>query len=167
MANKRTERLVLRDVSRAALSAASRPADAASVAPQRLDQWLWFARFAKSRTLAQTLIARGKVRLNRLRIEKVAQTIKPGDVVTITLGARVRIIQIDQMGVRRGPAVEASKLFTELTPVADRTSDRASLNSHQAQDAGSAFSQGVREAGAGRPTKRERRQTERLKYQLD
>ena len=53
---------------------------------QRVDQWLWFARVAKSRTLAQALIARGKVRINRNRLEKPSATVKPGDVLTLTLG---------------------------------------------------------------------------------
>ena len=54
---------------------------------QRVDQWLWFARVAKSRTLAQALVARGKVRINRNRLEKPSATVKPGDVLTLTLGA--------------------------------------------------------------------------------
>ena len=59
-------------------------ADAASAPAQRIDQWLWFARITKSRTLAQALIERGKVRLNRDRIEKPSQSVKAGDVVTIS-----------------------------------------------------------------------------------
>ena len=61
---------------------------------QRVDQWLWFARVAKSRTLAQALIARGKVRINRNRLEKPSATVKPGDVLTLTLGPTVRILEI-------------------------------------------------------------------------
>lgn len=85
------------------------PTDAAAC--QRIDQWLWFARVAKSRTLAQALIERGKVRINRLRIEKPSQQVKPGDVVTISLGPRVRVLEISAIGSRRGPAAEA-ELFS-------------------------------------------------------
>ena len=80
------------------------------VTAQRIDQWLWFARIVKSRTLAQALIERGKVRLNRVRIEKCAQSVKAGDVVTISLGPKVRVLEIAALGTRRGPAPEAVQL---------------------------------------------------------
>ena len=67
---------------------------------QRIDQWLWFARITKSRTLAQDLIARGKVRLNRTKIDKPSTVVKPGDVLTLVVGPAVRSLQI--LGVTRG-----------------------------------------------------------------
>ncbi len=136
-------------------------------ASQRLDQWLWYARFAKSRTLAQALIDRGKVRLNRNRIGKVSQTCKPGDVVTLSLGPRIRIVRVVGLGIRRGPATEAAVLFEELTPQPVPITDRAKTGDGAMNVGGEALSHGVREAGAGRPTKRERRQTERLKFRFD
>ena len=136
-------------------------------ASQRLDQWLWYARFAKSRTLAQALIDRGKVRLNRNRIGKVSQTCKQGDVVTLSLGPRIRIVRVVGLGTRRGPATEAAVLFEELTPQAVPLTDRAKSTDGTVDASGAVMSHGVREAGAGRPTKRERRQTERLKFRFD
>lgn len=125
---------------------------------QRIDQWLWFARIVKSRTLAQALIERGKVRINRARIDKCSQSVKAGDVVTIGLGPRVRILKIEAMGVRRGPASEAAGLYAELTPaIAQPRSDGGS-------DSASAGAAGeIRPQGSGRPTKRDRRAIDKLK----
>ncbi|MFN3868194.1 MAG: RNA-binding S4 domain-containing protein [Hyphomicrobiaceae bacterium] len=113
---------------------------------QRLDKWLWFARIAKSRTLAATLVSGGKVRVNRAKVDKPAHTLRPGDVVTIALGPKVRVLRVVAPGVRRGPATEAQGLFDELTEAAPKPS------------VGLGSAAGVREAGTGRPTKRERRQ---------
>ena len=69
---------------------------------QRVDQWLWFARITKSRTLAQDLISRGKVRLNREKIDKPSTLVKPGDVLTLVVGPAVRSLEIVGIGHRRG-----------------------------------------------------------------
>ncbi|MEQ1716111.1 MAG: RNA-binding S4 domain-containing protein [Hyphomicrobium sp.] len=129
---------------------------------QRIDQWLWFARIAKSRTLAQALIERGKVRINRERLQKPSQQVKAGDVVTISLGPIVRILEISGIGKRRGPASEAALLYVELTPgrgepVAN-SRGKAGGKSEPPLDVGPA-----RPQGAGRPTKRDRRALDRLK----
>jgi ribosome-associated heat shock protein Hsp15 len=124
---------------------------------QRVDQWLWFARIAKSRTLAQALVARGKVRINRNRLEKPSATVKPGDVLTLTLGPTVRILEILAIGTRRGPASEAQLLYRDLAP----PPSRAISGTREPSEALAA--QAVRLDGAGRPTKRERRQTDKLK----
>lgn len=132
-------------------------ADSAGPDCQRIDQWLWFARIAKSRTLAQALIGRGKVRINRVRIEKTSHVVKSDDVVTISLGPNVRILKIVAFGMRRGPASEASRLYLELTPSPEAT------KSSSAGAEGNRAPQAVRERGSGRPTKRDRRAIERLK----
>lgn len=137
---------------------------ATNAAPvQRLDQWLWFARLTKSRTLAQALIERGKVRVNREKVARSSQVLKAGDTITLSTGPVVRIYRVIGFGLRRGPAPEAKRLYEELTPAADRTkSSPAEIPGAEASaslDLGSA----VRPAGAGRPTKRDRRATERLK----
>lgn len=137
-----------------------READAASSA-QRIDQWLWFARIVKSRTLAQALIERGKVRLNRNRIEKTSQSVKAGDVLTISLGPKVRIVQVVAHGVRRGPALEAARLYLELTPAPETTKTEEKGESGAASVAQTAAA--VRPKGEGRPTKRDRRALDRLK----
>lgn len=142
--------------------------DGSGAASQRLDQWLWFARFTKSRTLAQALIDRGKVRLNRQRIEKSSQSVKPGDVVTLSLGPRIRIISVVALGLKRGPAPEAAKLYEDLTPATPRPAvGSAQGGSVSDEHHGVMAGQGLRDGGAGRPTKRERRQIDRLKSQTD
>jgi ribosome-associated heat shock protein Hsp15 len=133
---------------------------AADVGPsQRVDQWLWFARIMKSRTLAQELIARGKVRVNRVKIDKPSTVVKPGDVLTLVIGPAVRSLEIVAIGARRGPAAEARLLFHDLTPVTPRaTHGSGALGGNPA-----ILPPAAREEGAGRPTKRERRQIDKLK----
>lgn len=126
---------------------------------QRLDQWLWFARITKSRTLAQALIERGKVRVNKQKVERASLGLKVGDTITFSAGPRVRVFTVKAFGSRRGPAVEAQALYEELTPAADRTKSAGTKNADTSQVPLS----GIRQEGAGRPTKRERRATERLK----
>ena len=135
-------------------------ADSAGPECQRIDQWLWFARIAKSRTLAQTLIGRGKVRINRVRIEKTSHVVKSDDVVTISLGPNVRVLKIVAFGMRRGPASEASRLYLELTPRPEATKSGSAGAGGLGR---SGRAQAVRERGSGRPTKRDRRAIERLK----
>jgi ribosome-associated heat shock protein Hsp15 len=122
---------------------------------QRIDQWLWFARITKSRTLAQSLIARGKVRLNRAKIDKPSTLVKPGDVLTLVAGPAVRSLEIVAIGRRRGPAAEAQLLFLDHTPPAPRP-EASEISSKPAQPA-------IRPEGAGRPTKRDRRLIDKLK----
>jgi len=114
---------------------------------QRIDKWLFFARIVKSRSLAAKLVQAGKVRLNREKIEQAAHAVKAGDVLTISLERRIVVCRILQPGTRRGPADEARTLYEDLSaPIAERP----------AADA-------PREPGSGRPTKRERRETDRLR----
>lgn len=122
---------------------------------QRLDKWLWFARVVKTRTLAATLVLDGKVRVNRVRADKPSQTVRPGDVVTVTAHSRVRVLKVAAAGERRGSPTVAEALYEELTPPASR-----SENQSQAADSEPAPPQ--RDPGAGRPTKRERRAIDRL-----
>jgi ribosome-associated heat shock protein Hsp15 len=130
---------------------------------QRLDQWLWFARVTKSRTLAQALIERGKVRVNREKVARPSQLLKAGDAVTVTLGPKVRILTVKAVGTRRGPASEAQTLFQELTPTPDQTKSSEALKTSDTEEQVGDVANGMRPVGAGRPTKRERRQTVRLK----
>ena len=115
-------------------------------APQRLDKWLWFARVAKSRTLAATAVTDGKIKVNRVKAEKASQTLKVGDVITSRINKTIRVLRVAGLGTRRGPAAEAMLLYDDLTPPPVRTEQK---------DEPRAW--GEREAGAGRPTKRERR----------
>jgi ribosome-associated heat shock protein Hsp15 len=114
---------------------------------QRIDKWLWFARMAKSRTLAQKLAVSGRVRVNRERNQSASRPVQPGDILTIALDSGVRVLKVVAAGSRRGPAAEARLLYEDLSPppvfappsVADRSS------------------------GEGRPTKRDRRAIDALK----
>jgi len=84
--------------------------------PQRLDKWLWFARVVKTRSLAARLVAGGFVRVNARRVQSPAKSIGPGDVLTIALDCRVRVLRVIAPAARRLSAGEASLLFEELTP---------------------------------------------------
>ena len=128
-------------------------------AVQRVDQWLWFARIAKSRMLAQVLIARGKVRLNRIKVAKASTSVKPGDVLTLSLGPSVRSLEVLGIGVRRGPAPEAQLLYCEL----DLPTSRTRSNGRAADREGVHLPPAIRSDGAGRPTKRDRRRTDTLR----
>ena len=77
----------------------------------RLDKWLFHARFCRTRSLAQAAAAAGRVRLNGRRIDKPAQTIKPGDILTLGRGAQVMAVRIMALADRRGTASEAQKLY--------------------------------------------------------
>lgn len=126
---------------------------AAAPGTQRLDKWLWFARIVKSRTLAARLVTDGRVRLNRERVLKPSQPVRPGDVVTLSVHHDVRVLEVKAPGNRRGPAIEAQGLYVDLAPRPSPQSPSGSATDPQA----------ARPRGAGRPTKRERRETEVLK----
>jgi len=123
-------------------------ADAQEPPTQRLDKWLWFARFARTRSLAARLVEGGKIRVNREKILKPAHTLKLGDVITAVVGGRVRVVRVALPGQRRGPADEARGLYEDLTPPSETA---------ETTPASPTPSSG-RAAGSGRPTKRERRQ---------
>ena len=92
------------------------PGNAASSGGQRLDKWLYFARLAKSRTLAADLILGGKVRVNRARAGKPSQLLRPGEVVTLAVQGRVLVLKVLLPGRRRGPAAEACTLYEVISP---------------------------------------------------
>ena len=81
----------------------------------RLDIWLWHARFYKSRRLSSKAILSGKLRVNSIKIIKPASKVKISDVLTINHVNMVRIIQIQSIGARRGPAREAQALYNDLS----------------------------------------------------
>jgi ribosome-associated heat shock protein Hsp15 len=131
---------------------------ASAAVSQRLDKWLWCARLAKTRTQAAALVSGGKIRVNRIKTDKPAHAVKVGDVITASLGPKVRVLAVKAVGDRRGSADVARLLFDDLTaptisPGANRVSD------HPAAP-------GIRDSGAGRPTKRDRRLIDRLKGEI-
>ena len=93
-------------------------------ASRRLDQWLWFARFAKSRSLAARLCAAGAVVVNGSAVAKANHGVRPGDVVTLPPGPWQRTVEVVALGTRRGPATEAQHLFR--APACVRRADPAS-----------------------------------------
>ena len=118
---------------------------------QRIDKWLFFTRAVKSRSLAAKLVVAGRVRINRDKAAQASDLVKPGDVLTITLDRSIHVWKVIGAGVRRGPAEEARKLYEDISPPPVPKSEAVA----------SAIPP-LREAGSGRPTKRERRQTDRL-----
>lgn len=82
----------------------------------RIDRWMWFARVAKTRTLAQKLIRGGRVRVNREKISNVSTAVTVGDVLTINIERAVLVYEIVALGKRRGPYSEAQLLYTDLSP---------------------------------------------------
>jgi ribosome-associated heat shock protein Hsp15 len=118
---------------------------------QRIDKWLFFARAVKSRSLAAKLVVAGRVRVNRDKAAQASDTVKAGDVLTITLDRRILVWKVLVPGTRRGPAEEARGLYEDMSP-APAAHDPALPDAVAP----------VRQAGSGRPTKRERRQTDRL-----
>ena len=83
-------------------------------AVSRLDKWLWYARFFKTRGLAQKACEAGRIRVNGRRITKAHRTVGPGDVLTFVQGRIVRIVRISAVAARRGPAPEARQLYEEI-----------------------------------------------------
>lgn len=82
----------------------------------RLDKWLWHARFFRSRSVASAVVAEGHVRVNAVRVQKMATAVGVGDVLTFVQGDRIRVVRITGLAERRGPASEAQGLFVDLEP---------------------------------------------------
>jgi ribosome-associated heat shock protein Hsp15 len=116
----------------------------------RLDKWLWHARFFKTRTLATQVCVGGRVRINGQVVSKAHAALRPGDVLTFPQGTRIRVIKVQGLSVRRGPASEAAALYEDLAPPEPRSETPPAA----------AFAE--RDPGSGRPTKAERRAIERL-----
>jgi ribosome-associated heat shock protein Hsp15 len=90
----------------------------------RLDKWLFHARFYRTRVLAQAAAAKGKVRLNGTRVEKPAQIVRPGDVLTLGRGGQILAIRILALAQHRSPAGAAMALYEIVT---DESLDKPGL----------------------------------------
>ena len=106
---------------------------------QRLDQWLWHARFFKTRGLATKLVSGGHVRVDGTRVSKPAYALRPGLTLTFPQARRVRVIRVEALATRRGPTPEAQALYTDLTPPEEKLPPNPRFE------------------GKGRPTKKDRR----------
>lgn len=120
----------------------------------RLDKWLWAARFYKTRGLAADAIAGGKVQVNGDRVKR-ARELKEGDEIRIRQGPYEHLIVVRALSDRRGPAAQAAALYQER-PESVAAREALAL---QLKSVHSAFVTDVK----GRPTKRDRRDLNRLK----
>lgn len=118
---------------------------------QRLDKWLWHARFCKSRTLASEFCETAGVRIGGQPVRKAHYQVKVGDVLTFAHGPHVRVLRIVGLSPRRLSPVLARELYDDLDPPPPRDSAPSETKS------------GERDRGSGRPTKAERRAIQRLK----
>jgi len=107
---------------------------------QRLDQWLWHARFFKTRSLATKLVNTGQVRVDGEKVSKPSHALRPGRTLTFKQAKEIRVIRVDALATRRGPAPEAQELYTDLSPP---TQNKAAKN--------------PRYEGKGRPSGKDRR----------
>ena len=81
---------------------------------QRLDKWLWCARFMKVRTACRAWVEHGSVRINRQPTDKPHARLRPGDVLTLPVPGGVRVVRVLALAARRGPAPEARLLYEEI-----------------------------------------------------
>lgn len=120
----------------------------------RLDKWLWHARFFKSRSLATKFCASGKLRINKTVIAKAHHPLRVDEVLTFPKGPHIRVIKVLALSTRRGPAAEAQTLYEDLAPPQPRAKGKPPPPPA-----------GMRDPGSGRPTKSQRRATDKLKGQ--
>ena len=120
----------------------------------RIDKWLWYARFFKSRALASRMVSSGRLRLNGESISKPHRQVLPDMVLVFPQGETIRTIKILALATRRGPASEAQTLYEDLDPPQAKESKTDRLVIPQFE---------TRDSGAGRPTKRDRRLNDKLK----
>jgi ribosome-associated heat shock protein Hsp15 len=85
-------------------------------ATQRLDRWLWCARFVKSRALAARLCTGERVSLGDIRVQKAHHLVRVGDRLALRLLRFERRIEVLALAQRRGPASEARTLYAEIAP---------------------------------------------------
>lgn len=114
----------------------------------RVDSWIWCVRLTKTRSLAATACRAGHVRVNGERV-KPAQAVRPGDEVRLHHAGRERVVVVSKVVNKRVGAAIAVDCFVDNSPPPPPREDVLAL--------------GLRDRGAGRPTKRDRRELERLR----
>ena len=119
---------------------------------QRLDKWLWAARFFKTRALAVEAIESGKIAVNDVRA-KPSKAIGSGDMLSIRLGPYQHVVEVLGLSAKRGPAPQAQLLYRETE---ESIRMRAELS---AEIKASRITNTLK----GRPTKRDRRDLDKLK----
>lgn len=114
----------------------------------RVDAWVWAVRLAKTRSQATAAVKAGHVRVNDAPA-KPAQPVHIGDLVRVRLHSFEKIYRVTGLATKRGSATEAATLYEDLTPPPPPKVERAAPV--------------IRDRGAGRPTKRDRREIDRLR----
>jgi ribosome-associated heat shock protein Hsp15 len=125
----------------------------------RVDKWLWYARFFKTRSLATKACSASRLRISGELVSKAHHKVKPGDVLTFVQARHVRVVKVLALAARRGPAAEAQTLYEDLKP----PSDEGRLPRTPGTGALGTGAPGGRPPGAGRPTKQDRRALDRLR----
>jgi ribosome-associated heat shock protein Hsp15 len=126
-------------------------ADHGQPAAVRLDKWLWAIRLYKTRTAATDACRAGHVRVNKMA-GKPATLVKPGDNVEARVSERLRVVEVTGLIEKRAGAPIAAACYVDHSPPPPTKEDAGLLNF-------------ARDRGAGRPTKRERRQLDRVRHQ--
>ncbi|SFP70222.1 RNA-binding S4 domain-containing protein [Sphingomonas rubra] len=83
-------------------------------AAMRLDRYLWWVRLAKTRSAAQAIAVDGRLRLDGRAIDRAHAGVRPGNVLTFACNGRIRVIRVEALPHRRGPAPEARTCYTDL-----------------------------------------------------
>ncbi|WP_459548531.1 RNA-binding S4 domain-containing protein [Nocardia sp. X0981] len=131
-------------------AAASAPGNGPAQA--RVDSWVWAVRLFKTRSAAAAACRGGHVRVNGATA-KPAQPVRPGDEVRIRGGGSERIVIVERVITKRVGAPIAAQCLIDRSPPPPPREILASLPK--------------RDRGSGRPTKRERRETDRLLGRTD
>ena len=119
----------------------------------RLDKWLWAARFYKTRSLAADAVEKGKVEVNGERAKR-AKLLQAGDSLRIRLGPYQHIVTVRAASEKRGPAIVAAKLYEESAE---------GRKAREAMQIQVKAAQSVPGYERGRPSKKDRREIERLR----
>ncbi|HEX8555438.1 MAG TPA: S4 domain-containing protein [Sphingomonas sp.] len=86
----------------------------------RLDRYLWWVRLAKTRSAAQAIAAEARLRIDGRVVDRAHAAVRIGNVLTFACNGHVRVIRVEQLPSRRGPAPEARTCYTELNqPLVD------------------------------------------------
>lgn len=80
----------------------------------RLDRFLWFARIVKTRALAQQLAEAGRIRIGGRVVDRAHAHVRVGDVLSFAQRGAVRVLRVEALPTRRGPATEARALYSEI-----------------------------------------------------
>ena len=84
-------------------------------ASMRLDRFLWWVRLAKTRSAAQAIAADGRLRIDGRPIDRAHAAVRVGHVLTFAAHGRVRVVRVEALPIRRGPAPEAQGCYRDLS----------------------------------------------------